>query len=182
MFARIALLLAVLCFAGAASADQNDPRLDALFGALQKAKSETDARFLEAQIWSIWHETDSPTAQLMLQRGTAALGTQNFSGALIAFNTLVEVKPDFAEGWNKRATLFYLMGRYEDSIADVEKTLDLEPRHFGALAGLGMIYEAMEEEDKALEAFRRALEVSPFIEHAKNEVERLTRKLKGDRI
>ena len=96
-----------------------------------------------------------------------------FEAALTSFNTVIEMRPDFAEGWNKRATLYYLVGEFERSIADVERTLALEPRHFGALSGLGLINMALERPVEALAAFEAALAVHPHMPNAKRMIKQL---------
>lgn len=178
----IAALVVLLGSLSVAQADQNDPRLDTLFGLLQDEEAEHSARVVEQRIWGVWLESDSPTVSLLLSQGTKAMHERRFEAALQAFNSVVELEPEFAEGWNKRATLYYLMGRYEESIADVEKTLDLEPRHFGALSGLGLIYMQLEDEENALEAYEQALVVNPHLPLAKLEVKRLRKKVRGNRI
>lgn len=177
---RILVLAAGL--AGPAMADQNDERLENLFDALLAAGSPQEAQLPEQMIWSVWLESGSPTVDLLMKRGVQAMGEGQADLALAMFNSVVELAPDYAEGWNKRATLFYLMDRYEESIADCERTLKLEPRHFGALSGLGMIYVQLERDDKALEAYKRALAVHPQLPQVRAEVERLTKKVQGDRI
>ena len=101
------------------------------------------------------------------------MNNRAFDAALVSFNTVIELKPEFAEGWNKRATLYYLMGKFSLSINDVERTLALEPRHFGALSGLGLIHMALEKPARAMNAFERALVVHPHMLHAKLMIEKL---------
>lgn len=175
-------LLLAAALAGPAMADQNDERLEKLFDALLAASSPQEAQLPEQMIWSVWLESESPTVNLLMKRGIEAMGEGEAELALAMFNAIVELAPDYAEGWNKRATLYFLMGRYEDSIADCERTLKLEPRHFGALSGLGMIYVQLENDAKALDAYRRALAVHPQLTQVRAEVERLAKKLRGDRI
>ena len=165
-----------------AQADQNDPRLDVLFAKLQAQDGPHGARMVEQMIWGVWLESDSATVSLLMQRGVEAMNERRFDTALEAFTSIVEQAPEFAEGWNKRATLFYLMGRFRESLADVEKALDLEPRHFGALSGLGLIYSQLENEEGALEAYEQALQVNPHLPLARLEVERLRKKVRGNRI
>jgi tetratricopeptide (TPR) repeat protein len=179
-FLRTLILAAAL--AGPAMADQKDERLDALFDALLAAGSPMEAQQAEQAIWALWLESRSPTVELLMRRGVQAMNEGQAEPALALFNAIVELAPDYAEGWNKRATLLYLMGRLEDSIADCERTLKLEPRHFGALSGLGMIYVQLEDEEKALAAYRRALAVNPQMPRLRAEVERLVKKVEGSRI
>jgi tetratricopeptide (TPR) repeat protein len=117
-----------------------------------------------------------------MQQGEEAMGAGDFATALQTFNAMVKLEPDFAEGWNKRATVHYLIDNYNASVADVQRTLALEPRHFGALSGLGLIYDALEEKKKALEAYRSALAVHPHLFGVKLRIKQLSKEIEGQRI
>lgn len=155
-------LLAVFAW-GAALADQRDQRLEGLFSKLQGDLALTEAQKLEREIWGIWFEHDDGAVIQLMQQARGAMARRDFPAALRALNQVVRIVPDFAEGWNARATLFYLMGRHHASLADIEATLELEPRHFGALAGRGLVYSALEEWEQALSAFEAALAVNPHM-------------------
>lgn len=146
-----------------AAADQNDPALDALFDRLYQTVDTLEARQIEAEIQRVWDSSGSATADLLLGRGTFAMHSGDFAAAERALTMVVTQHPDFAEGWNRRATLYYLMGRLDDSIADVDRTLALAPRHYGALSGLGQIFLIQEKYDQARESFRRALAANPHL-------------------
>ena len=137
---------------------------------------------VEAQVWSTWLESESPTVTLLMRRALEAMSQNRYQDSLDILANIVEIAPDYAEGWNKRATVLFLMQRYRESIKDVERTLALEPRHFGALSGLGLIYTALDQEAKALTAFERALAVNPHLRHAEAEVKRLKKKVRGEKI
>ena len=177
-----AAFLILVASTGHSWADQKDPRLDKLFVELQEPNNPQKARLIERSIWNIWVASDSPTLELLMNRVIMRMGNQEFGEALHLLDAIVTISPDYAEGWNKRATVYYLLGRYEDSISDVQKTLDLEPRHFGALSGLGLIYNRLDEDAAALDAFERALKVNPHLSQAKQEVKRLRGRIKGRRI
>lgn len=162
-----------------ASADQTDRRLDNLFGRLQVTSDDREAQMLQVLIWNIWTESDSDTVDLLMQKAMQEMTIGNHRDAMEHFNTIIALRPDFAEAWNKRATLLFYLGRYEASVADIEKTLDLEPRHFGALSGLGMIEVKRENDAAALKAFERALAVNPHLQMPRSEVERLRKKVHG---
>lgn len=171
-----------LVWAGAGAADQKDPRLDPLFAQLQGAASLPEAQAIEAQIWVIWTETkDGPTDTLM-QLGLGAMQAGNLAGALELFDAVTVRKPDFAEGWNKRATVLYMLGAYERSAEDVAKVLALEPRHFGALAGLGLIDMELDKADAAMDAFEQALKVHPQLPGVKQRLEMLKKKKRDGAI
>lgn len=184
MVARTACLLSALAFllissVSDARADQNDIRLPALFTALTAADSKPEAARVAGQIWEIWLEAPAEFAiDDALRRGLTAMALNQFTDALRAFDTIVEKAPGFAEGWNKRATVRYLLGDYEGSIADIDRTLALEPRHFGALSGLGLVRMALDRPAKALEAFEAALAINPFIVEAEN-IKMLRDKVRG---
>ena len=174
--------LGVLALSGTGLARQEDPRLDTLFAELQTASDPSQASLIEGAIWQVWGQSGKATVDLFFSKGVQAMSSRRLDAALEFFNTIVELDPDFAEGWNKRATVYFMMGDYEASIADVERTLALEPRHFGALSGLGMIYLRLDDPAGALDAFRRALEVDPHLGGARFEVKRLEEIVEGQGI
>lgn len=143
-----------------AQSDQSDPRLDDLFQVMANAPSQQISAYAEKQIWRIWLEHADDNIQSRLHEGVRAID-QDPELALGLLNQLVVDAPDFAEVWNKRATLYYLLGNYEASVADIQRTLALEPRHFGALSGLGLIYMARGEHELALGAFEAVLMLQP---------------------
>ncbi|MDH3693642.1 MAG: tetratricopeptide repeat protein [Gammaproteobacteria bacterium] len=152
-------------------ADQADTRLDGLFAELHETTDKLRAAEVTQSIWSIWHEiADLQTTELM-QEGIKAMQGRQYTEALEAFNQVVDLSPDYAEGWNKRATLYYLIGDYANSAKDVKQTLVLEPRHFGALSGLGLIYMELGNFDAALEAFQQTLEANPFASGAQQNID-----------
>ncbi len=152
--------------AGGAEAGQRDPRLPALFDRLSQGAvlSAMEAEALQSRIWRTWMNSSDPTIQALMTRGVAAMSQQLYSAALGVFDEMIALAPDFAEGWNKRATVNFLMGDFPASVTDIQRTLDLEPRHWGALAGLGQIYLLLDEPEAALKPLRRAIEVNPYLE------------------
>jgi tetratricopeptide (TPR) repeat protein len=144
-------------------AELRSDMLDRLFARLRMTKVENEAAAVEQQIWKIWLTSDSATAQALMNQAVVAMSSRDLDAALKILNNLVQVHPDFMEAWNKRATLYFLQGRFEASLADIAKVLELEPRHFGALAGLGMIKERQGDSEAALVAFRAALSVNPHM-------------------
>jgi tetratricopeptide (TPR) repeat protein len=153
--------------------------LDFLFGALKAAPDETSARHVEARIWALWMQTPSDTAALLMLRAKTAMDAQKTEVALKLLDAVVKLRPDYIEGWNRRATLYYLKNDYAHSLEDIREVLIREPRHFGALAGLGMIMQDIGDERRALEAFRKALAVNPHLEKVPELVKTLTEKVEG---
>jgi tetratricopeptide (TPR) repeat protein len=179
--AWLALLCSVLAlgFMTATWADQTDRRLDGLFERLRVTSSKAETEAAQQQIWQIWIESDDMLANRLMQEGIQAMVTRQHALALEYFDRLVEQAPAFAEGWNKRATVYYLMENYEASVLDIERTLELEPRHFGALSGLGMIYDAIGEPAAALRSFEAAVAINPHLDGARQRIEALRRELAG---
>lgn len=183
---RIAASVFLLsCALGAgAIADQTDERLDGLFERLQTTRSTSEALFLQSRIWDIWfaYDGDDPMVTRLMGEAAAAMNRRNQDHAEQVLTRVTELAPDFAEGWNRRATSRYLAGDYPGSVADIQRTLELEPRHFGALSGLGLIYTALEEPERAMAAFEAALEINPHLPGAQANIERLRGMLDGDPI
>jgi tetratricopeptide (TPR) repeat protein len=153
--------------------------LDFLFGALKAAPDEASAKHVEARIWALWLKTPSDTAALLMMRAKAAMDAHQMDVALKLLDAVVKLRPDYIEGWNRRATLYYLQNDYAHSLEDIEQVLVREPRHFGALAGLGMIMQDLGDEKRALDAFRKALAINPHLEKVPELVKTLSEKVEG---
>jgi tetratricopeptide (TPR) repeat protein len=153
--------------------------LDFLFGALKAAPDEESARHVEARISALWSRTSSDTTVLLMQRVKVATDAQQFDIALKLLDAVLKLHPDYIEGWSRRATLYYVQNDYQHSLEDIEQVLIREPRHFGALAGLGMIMQELGDDRRALDAFRKALAINPHLENVRELVKTLTEKVEG---
>ena len=159
--------------------EEREERLKQLFAVLKDAKNEQLSKKAVQEIEAIWSKSGSDTIDLLVEWAGEAANNKEYGKALDFLDNVVRLKPDFAEGWNKRATVHFLNKDYGPSIADVERTLELEPRHFGALAGLGIMLLDYNEDARALEFMRRALELNPSLEHIKKRIETLRKKVEG---
>jgi tetratricopeptide (TPR) repeat protein len=176
-------IVAILaCACPGARAGQDDPRLAPLFDTLKATASDDEAKAAERQIWQIWIEHKNPEIARLMRQGMAAMGEDDQEAALDDFDAVVKYDKNFAEGWNKRATVEFAMGDYTASVADIERTLALEPRHFGALAGLGQIYLALNRKALALKAFQAALAINPHLGSVRQAVQELEKGTKGNPI
>ncbi|HLZ03239.1 MAG TPA: tetratricopeptide repeat protein [Bradyrhizobium sp.] len=153
--------------------------LDFLFGALKAAPDEASAKHVEARIWAIWLQTPSDTVALLMTRAKVAMDAHQMDVAIKLLDAIIKIRPDYTEAWNRRATLYYLKNDYMDSLADIEQVLIREPRHFGALAGLGMIMQDLGEDKRALDAFRKALAINPHLDKVPELVKQLSEKVEG---
>lgn len=153
--------------------------LDFLFGALKAAPDEASAKHVEGRIWALWSQTTSDTTALLMARSKVAMDAKQFDVALKLLDAVVKLKPDYVEGWNRRATIYYLQNDYMHSLEDIEQVLAREPRHFGALAGLGMIMQELGDDKRALDAFRRALALNPHLDKVPDLVKTLSEKVEG---
>ena len=192
-----AFLLAVMVFmvaAGPASADHSDwikppsnlsksqrgtQSLDLLFEALKVAPDESSAKAIEERIWAIWVASGSDTANLLMTRVKAAIDAEDLDLAIKLLDAIIEIKPDYVEAWNRRATVYYQKKDYGRALSDISHTLALEPRHFAAFAGLGMIMQDVGDDKHALDAFRRALALNPRLQRIPDLVKTLTEKVEG---
>ncbi len=164
------------------AARQDDPRLDGLFEELQASQNPLDAQLFEDAIWRVWLQTGDEDLDALMREGNLAMTTGRPEVALARYDEVIRRAPDYAEGFNKRATLHYLMRNFEASIADVERTLELEPRHFGALSGLGQIRDALDQPAEALEAYERALALHPFLLGARERIRQIQEYFKQQQI
>jgi tetratricopeptide (TPR) repeat protein len=153
--------------------------LDFLFGALKLAPDETTAKAIEERIWTVWTASRSDTANLLMMRVKTAIEAKDLDLAVTLLDGIVKIRPDYIEGWNRRATIFYMKKDYGRAIADIRQVLKREPRHFGALAGLGLILQDIGDDKQALEVYRRALEVYPRMERIPDVVKTLQEKIEG---
>ena len=175
----LAIILAALFAATAVQAGQDDQRLTGLFELLRQTKDPVEASATEGIIWRIWSQSGRDDVDGEMARGVRAMSTGELQAALGFFNHVVELAPNLAEGWNKRATIYYLLEDYDSSVRDVERTLALEPRHFGALSGLGLICIALGEDARAIKAIEGALAVHPHLLSMRDALEFLKNKTKG---
>jgi tetratricopeptide (TPR) repeat protein len=153
--------------------------IEFLFGALKAAPDPESAKLVENRILTLWLVSGSDTADLLMTRVKTAIDAKEFDLAIELLNAVVEIKPDYVEGWNRRATVHFLKKDFSAAIVDIRQVLAREPRHFGALAGLGMIMQELGEDKRALEVFRRALDVHPHLQRIPDLVKSLTEKLDG---
>jgi tetratricopeptide (TPR) repeat protein len=153
--------------------------LEFLLGALKVAPDETSAKAIEDRIWALWQVSGSDTVDVLMARVKQASDAGNFDLALRLLDAIIEIRPQYVEAWNRRATIFFLKKDFSDSLADIEHVLAKEPRHFGALAGLGTILEEVGDDKHALEAYRKALAVHPYLKGVAEHIKALADKVEG---
>ena len=163
----------------AAAKHHAEEKLDELFAELQLVATPEEAEPIEEAIWDLWLETGDVELDSLMLFGITAIEVGDLPRALATFDQVIAAAPDYAEAWNKRATAHYLMGNFEASVADIAKTLTLEPRHFGALSGLGLIYVSIGKDEAALKAFEQALAIDPHLEGIEDLVAKVRLRLEG---
>ncbi|HZS63735.1 MAG TPA: tetratricopeptide repeat protein [Xanthobacteraceae bacterium] len=153
--------------------------LDLLFQALKIAPDNTSAKAISDRIWDVWLSSGGDTATLLMTRVRASIESKDYDLALQVLDGVIAFKPDYAEAWNQRATVYYLKKDYGRAMADLAQALAREPRHFGALFGLGIILQEFGEERRALEVYRRVLALDPHMQRVPDMVKTLSQKLEG---
>ena len=174
-------LIVALALGLGAKADQRDPVLNNLFADLQATQGSA-ALTVQNRIWEVWHQSGSDMVDLLLVDAREAMQMGLFGQAEEQLDSAIDLAPDFAEGWNRRATLRFIRRNYVGSIEDIQKVLDLEPRHFGALSGLGMIYDRIEQPEAALHAFQEALMINPHMAEIRQRADEIAKALKDKEI
>jgi tetratricopeptide (TPR) repeat protein len=158
---------------------QQGLNLDRLFDALKVAPDDESAKYVENRIWAMWVATDSDTTTLLMSRVKVAVDAKDLDLGIKLLTAIIDIKPDYIEAWNRRATVYYMKKDFDNSLADIHEVLKREPRHFGALSGLGMIMQELGDDKHALEAFRRAIAVHPHLERIPDLVKQLKEKVEG---
>ena len=187
-------LIAFLACAPALHAQGRDPgrpvatvvtpesRLDSLFDDLKRARNEKAAQRIAARINEAWNSSGSASIDLMMGWATKAMEEKKFDVALDFLDEIVMLKPAYAEGWNRRATVHFMMRNYRKSLSDISHTLQLEPRHFGALSGMAQIMKLSGRKQLALDTYLRVLAIYPMLRSAQNEVSELSEELAGESL
>ena len=175
----------VLLFCGntITNSKDNNVKLNQLFEQLKKSNNVSIAAEIEMKIWNIWstHPTQEKLTQ-SLSKGSDLISKGKLEKAHRIFSAIIDTAPDWAEGWNKRATVLYLMGRYEDSLRDIDEVLKRESRHFGALSGQGLVHIKLKNYEKAIESYEAVEKIYPLIRSAKIMIPQLKKLIKDEAI
>ena len=164
------------------AAAKAENRLDTLFSELKRERNEKAAERIAGRIWEEWSRSGSASIDLMMGWSKTAMDNKKFDVALDFLDQVVTMEPTYAEGWNRRATVHFMMQNYAKSMSDINHTLQIEPRHFGALSGMGQIMKNTGREELALQAWERVLDIYPMMRSAQNEVATLSEELAGEGI
>ncbi len=166
-----------------ASKPLGEMSMDELFATLADPANDARGRAAEKEIQRRWSRSGSATIDLLMSWAQQSLAAKDYGRALDFLDQVVMLKPDYAEGWNRRATVFYLQDEYGKALSDIEKVLILEPRHFGALAGIGTIFEELDRKADALAAFEKALAIDPYLEDdVRKSIDQLKPDVEGEQI
>ncbi|WP_192360884.1 tetratricopeptide repeat protein [Mesorhizobium mediterraneum] len=163
-------------------ATTREARLDQLFVDLKRQRNEKVAERIAARISHEWSQSGSASIDLMMQWSQKAIEDKKFDVALDFLDQVVTLQPAYAEGWNRRATVHFMMNNFGKSMSDIDRTLQLEPRHFGALSGLAQIMAVTGHKQSALEAWQRVLGIYPMMRSAQDQVGTLSEELAGEGI
>ena len=157
----ISYLLIYLFFSLPVKSDQFDSRLPNLFDKLYLSENNNEIENIKKEIWDIWHETNDIKIEADFFRGMESMRNRDLIMSVAFFTKVIETKPNFAEGWNKRATAYFMMGEFDKSMFDINQTLILEPRHFGALDGMGLIFMHLQKYNEAIKIYDEMLKIFP---------------------
>lgn len=164
------------------TAAEPEQRIDRLFAELKRATNERAAERISQRIWQEWLHSGSASIDLLMQWSQKAIDDKKYDVAMDLLDQVVTLAPAYAEGWNRRATLHFTMDNYAKSMADISRTLQLEPRHFGALGGMATMLKNAGRNDAAMRAYERVLDVYPMMRSAQTELGRLADEMVGEGI
>lgn len=176
------ILPMALCFPAVSNGDQSDQRLAQLFETLRSSQDEGVLMETESTIWEIWYDSGEDVVDEKMLQAAELVRSGDLAAAEAIYSDVISALPGFSEGWNRRATVRFYQGDYEGSLADIEVTLRLEPRHFGAIWGLGMILGKQRDFQRAILAFERLLEIKPNSRDAAPRIELLKQELAKDSV
>lgn len=159
-----------------------EAELKRLYAELAQAKTEQAAEPLSQAIEQVWLQSGSPTVDLLIERATQALGEDDIETSLSLLDAVVEIAPEYAEGWNQRAGLHFLKRDFGRSIEDLRRVLTIDPNHFKAIVSLGLAMQEIGDKKAALRAYRAALRVNPFLDQARQAADELAREVEGQGI
>ena len=175
-------LCAMAYAAGCCDAASQPEQLNGLFDQLQHAESQVQAAVVEQQIWDLWYQGPNEAAHKQMIAGIEAMERGDLAAALLLYDDLIHHEPGYAEAWNKRATIYWLLGNIPQSLADIHKTIELEPRHFGALSGLAMILVHQNQYLPVLNVYRQLLTINPQSEINQKNLQLIERLLREQMI
>ena len=181
---KISIIFLFFIFSTSLFADDNQQReIDKLFTQLKNAIDFENSKKIEDKIWDLWitHPSKNSLTKLLAE-GSSDMADNKFETAYNKFTEVIELDPNWPEAWNKRATVLYLMGKYEQSQADIDKVLELEKRHFGALSGQGLVQTALKNYQKAIDSYIEAHKVHPFMKSPMIMIEKLQIELQKQSI
>ena len=178
----LVLIAAIFLWGSPANARQDDPRLEELFSALSETENFAEGKVIERSIWTIWLTSGSDTTDFLMAQGMNYMSQGAFAKSLTLFTSITKIDPGYSEAWNKRATVLFLMGEFDASVEDIERTLELEPRHFGALSGLGQIYDRQDINASAISAFQKAVSLNPHMPGVKERMKQLKKEQNDKKI
>ena len=174
----LAITFLGLMFFSNVNAENRKSELNKLFSQLKNSKNLSSAQIVEKKIWEMWlvHPSDDRRGfrltELLIQ-GSRLMNMGELNKAYKLFTTIIATEPDWSEAWNKRATVLYLMDRYQSSLDDIKITLALEPRHFGALSGQALNYIELKQYEKAIKSYEAAQKIYPLLDSAKKMIPEL---------
>ena len=176
-----------LFFFNNVNAEERNNKLDKLFTQLKNTKELSSAQVIEKEIWEIWsiHPSDDRRGfrlTELLTQGTRLMNIGELNKAYKLFTQIIAAESDWAEAWNKRATVLYLMNQYQSSLDDIKITLALEPRHFGALSGQALNYIELNEYEKAIESYKTVQKIYPIMAGAKKMIPQLEELIKDQAV
>ncbi len=176
------ILITLMVFS-AVKADDQKIQLNQLFNELKKSKNNILAKKIEQKIWKIWNtHPEDEKLTLMLSEGSDLVNNQKFYKAVNVFSKVIDLDPNWAEAWNKRATVMYMIGEFQKSQDDINKVLELEKRHFGALAGQGLVNIELKNYEKAIKSYKNAQKIYPLMKSPNIMIEQIESLIKQELI